>query len=767
MLLNTYILQDFLEGDLPDVSALCTDLSRVGLEVEGVHFFDLPQEVVIAQVISKEPHPNAQKLSICQVDRGGEILQIVCGAKNVCAGQFVALALPGAHLSACSLNIQPSTLRGVESFGMLCSSVELGLPKLYEGILILDSSLNRDEPLKLGTLLKDLPFFKGALLEIALTPNRGDCLSALGIAREISALYALRLKKPPKLSCSSLKTSPTLPASLPPCALGYATLELEEHTLPLEIALTLALQHNLQESLIANLLEYATYLSGVILQAYPNVSLEVRMSSEGFLYTQHANKTLATIGVSSPPNPPQISPYLLEASFIEPGHLCQSLHKQPQETTLALIHRTQRGSNPQVQEGLEWLALLLARFYPKASLQTSASISTLVPQALQITPQEITQVLGMQVDLERVCAILEGLGFGVEVVGDALTLHIPPYRHDIEGVHDIAEEILRFVGIDNAPKALLHTTETNNANPHYARYRFERALATKALALGFKEVAHYLFAKKEYLEVLGYPTLQENLDLLNPINADMSTLRTSLIPGLLQAVARNKNLGFKSIALFELGSVYNAQREESQSLAFLTTTLKTLPHYPHPKGQIWDFYAFAHALSSVIGAFELEPIMQEQTQEHAYLKIVYHPYQSAWLIQEGRRIGVLGAINPVLVQKEDLLEGFIAEIDRTALQQKPYQAQSFSKLPTSFRDLTLIVDKNCSFSALKQCLLGARIAHLKEVFPLDIYTENSEQIALSLRLKIQSQESLTDTQLQAITQQALGVLEHDFKAKLK
>ncbi|WP_120944237.1 YtpR family tRNA-binding protein [Helicobacter labacensis] len=763
MLLNTHTLEDFLEGSLPDVPTLCADLSRVGLEVEGASPFELPQEVVLAQVLTKDKHPNAEKLSICQVDSGSKVLQIVCGAKNVQAGQFVALALQGAYLPACKLNIQASTLRGVESFGMLCSSVELGLPKLYEGILILDSSLNRDQPLKLGTPLRDLPFFKGTLLDIALTPNRGDCLSVLGVAREISALYKLRLKSPPKLSFSALTTPPSLPQTLPPCALCYGTLELDTPFLPLEIALTLALQHNLQESLVSNLLEYSTYLSGVILQAYPNVPLEV-LSSEGFLYAQHANKTLATIGVRAP-TPPQTSPYLLEASFIEPSHLCQCLHSHPQESTPTLTHHSQRGSNPQVQEGLEWLALLLTRFYPEARLQVGTPLSTFSPPSLKLTLTEIASILGMPISYQQVHAILESLGFGLHAQEDTLTIQVPPHRHDIEGVHDIAEEVLRFVGIENIPPALLHTSETTSANPHYTRYCFERTLATKALALQFKEVVHYVFAKRERLIELGYPVLPQELDLLNPISADLNTLRTSLIPGLLEASAHNKSLGFKSVALFELGSIYNAKREEAQSLAFLASGFKTPPHYPHPKGQTWDFYAFARAISSVIGAFDLEPIAQEQ--ENPYLNATYHPYQSAWIIQEGQKIGVLGAINPILVQQEDLLEGFVAEVNRALLNQKPYKAQEFSKLPTSFRDLTLLIDKNCPFVALKQRLLEARIPHLKEVFPLDIYTENSEQIALSVRLKIQSQESLMESQLQAITQQALGVLEQHFNAKLK
>ncbi|WP_205588328.1 YtpR family tRNA-binding protein [Helicobacter vulpis] len=766
MLLNTYALHDFLEGSLPDVPTLCADLSRIGLEVEGVMPFELSEWVVVGKVLECAQHPNATKLSVCQVDVGSEVLQIVCGAANVGAGQFVAVALMGAHLQACNLDIQMSTLRGVESFGMLCSSTELGLPKLYEGILILDSSVNRDRALVLGTPLKDLPFFKGALLDIALTPNRGDCLSVLGIARELGALYPLCLKSPPQpISHASLEIS--LPPLLPPCALSYALLDGDTPVTPLEIALTLAWQHSLHPSPLENLLEYAAYLSGVILHAYPFGPLEVGVSTEGFLHAKQASQTLANIGVT-PPKPPRTSPCLIEASFIDPAYLCRCLHKHPQEhASLSLTYKTKRGSHPKVQEGLAWLAALLARFYPNATLQLGPSSHSLNPIRITLDIEDIAQILGLHVDGARVQEILTRLGFGVWAQGARLEIQVPSHRHDIATIQDVAEEVLRFVGLEHIPKQTLALSELSDTNPHYTRYKFERALISRALALQFKEVVHYLFAKKAFLHGLGYPTLPQELDLLNPINNDLNTLRTSLIPGLLQACARNKNLGFKSIALLELGSVYTPQREERSTLALLASGLKSLPHYPHPKGQAWDFYAFARAISSVIGAFDLEPITQEHAQENPYLNTTYHPYQSAWMVQEGQKIGVLGALNPLLVQKEDLLEGFIAEIDCTHLHPKPYKAQEFSKLPTSFRDLTLLIDNNHPFSALKTSLLKAQIPHLKEVFPLDIYTENADQIALSVRLKIQSEESLTDAQLQSVTQQALSVLERDFNAKLK
>ncbi|WP_199767500.1 YtpR family tRNA-binding protein [Helicobacter ailurogastricus] len=762
MLLHTAHLAQFLDISCLSVPTLCADLSRVGLEVEGVHAFNLPAEVVVAQVVSKSKHPNAEKLSLCEVDSGNGVLQIVCGAKNVEAGQFVALALKGAYLPACNLHIKPSTLRGVESFGMLCSALELGLPKLEEGILVLDSSINAYKPLKLGTPLKELVFFAGTLLDIGLTPNRGDCASVLGVAREVAALYGLKLTTP---SVQAPVKAPTLnlDKSAKHLALAYARLNAPSLSLPLEVRLSLALQHALSKDPLDNLLAYVTHLSGVILHAYPT-PLELKEDDLGFVRAYSQGIELSNIALDPPKNAGLNA--LIEASFLDPTYTATRLNAHSPKHAAGLTQRTTRGSEPQVLLGLALLQEVLKTLNAPA-LELESFYSQLETQSLDFHLTDITSLLGLELSVNRVKDILESLGFEVEVKRDRFSVQVPLFRHDIAQIADIAEEILRFVGIEHIPPVLLDLNEQTSHNPHYTRHSFERTLAAKALALQFKEVVHYLFAKKEHLEQLGYPTLQENLDLQNPISSDLNTLRTSLIPGLLQATAHNKNLGFKSVALFELGSVYSANREETQQLAFIASGLKSLPHYPHPKGTEWDFYAFANALSQILGNFSVQSISPQEQKEHPCLSTAYHPYQSAWVLMGGQKVGVIGAINPVLVQEWDLLEGFMAEIQGNALKPKPYIAQEFSKLPTSFRDLTLILDKNCPFSALQEALLEAKIPDLKEVLALDLYPENANQVALSVRLKIQSASALTDAQLQEVVQRALSVLESRFNAQLK
>ncbi|CRF46782.1 Phenylalanyl-tRNA synthetase beta chain [Helicobacter heilmannii] len=762
MLLHTAHLAHFLDISSLSIPTLCTDLSRIGLEVEGLHPFNLPEKVVVAKVLSKDKHPNAEKLSVCQVDSGTEVLQIVCGAKNVEAGQFVALALEGAHLPS-NLHIKPSTLRGVESFGMLCSASELGLPKFEEGILVLDSSINSYAPLKLGTPLSALPFFAGTLLDIGLTPNRGDCASVLGVAREIAALYGLKLNTP-SMPTPNNKPALNLAQSAKHLALAYAKFNAPSLNLPLEVRLSLALQNVLSKDPLDNLLTHITHLSGVVLHGYPNTPIEIKEDSLGFVRAYSQGTELSNIALNPPKNA-GLS-VLIEASFLDPTYTATRLSQHAPKHAPSLTQRTTRGSEPQVLLGLAILQETLQTLNGPA-LELESFYSGLEPKHIKFELNGITGLLGLALGADKVKNILEGLGFGVETKKEHFSVQVPLFRHDIAQVADIAEEVLRFVGIENIPSVLLDLNEQTSHNPHYTRHCFERTLATKALSLGFKEVVHYLFAKKEYLEKLDYPTLQEHLDLQNPINSDLSTLRTSLIPGLLQAVAQNKNLGFKSMALFELGSVYSADRKETQSLAFVASGLKSLPHYPHPKGTQWDFYAFATTLSHILGSFSLQTISPKEQQEHLYLSTTYHPYASAWIVIDGQKAGVIGAINPILVQEEDLLEGFIAEVQGSLLSPKPYKAKEFSKLPTSFRDLTLILDKDCPFSALQEVLKKVHIPYLQEVLALDLYPENANQIALSLRLKIQSQQALTDPELQEVVQQALSVLETDLGAKLK
>ncbi|EJB32517.1 phenylalanine--tRNA ligase subunit beta [Helicobacter pylori] len=747
-----------------DIAKLCEDLSRLGLEVESCIPCIAPKNVVVGKILEKAPHKNAEKLSVCQVDIGKEVLQIVCGAKNVAPNQFAPVALNGALIG--STTIAKTELRGVESHGMICSSIELGFPKINDGILELDESVGE---LVLGKELNEYAPFNTHVLEISLTPNRGDCLSVLGIAREISAFYHTPLKPIKALNFTPKSDLITLSAgeNIESHLAYYLVCNYSLKT-PLNIKLSLAHNNALSRNDLNNFLEFSTHFSGVIMNAYSlnktPMDLSVKNDENNLesVYINHQKRS--TIAIKHQDQKDLSECLLLEASYTDPISLSLKLHALKDKTLQkdnALIYRSARGSNPNLSDGLNFLSTHL-----KATiLESKQTEHSLKDRALTFQLEDITEILGLAVEKEKIQSILKNLGFKVSVKEpnskpQILEVIVPNFRHDIKTIQDIAEEILRFVGIDNLISKPLNCVSSKNSNPHYDTHRFFENLKHKALACGFKEVIHYVFYSKEKQQKLGFEVLEDSLELQNPITTELNTLRTSLVCGLLDASLRNKNLGFKSIALYEKGSVYNAKREEVQKLGFLVSGLQKKESYPDAKGKAWDFYSFAECVSKAIGDFSLEKLTTQTP--------INHPYQSAKIIQNHEIIGVIAKIHPKVIQELDLFESYYAEIDASKLKRPAMLLKPFSIYPSSVRDLTLIIDENTAFSKIKKALKDAQIPNLSEILPLDIFKESHNSIALSVRCVIHSLEkTLNDEEVNSAVQKALEILEKEFNARLK
>ncbi|GAA9554384.1 phenylalanine--tRNA ligase subunit beta [Helicobacter pylori] len=747
-----------------DVAKLCEDLSRLGLEVESCIPCVAPKNVVVGKVLEKAPHKNAEKLSVCQVDVGKEVLQIVCGAKNVAPNQFVPVALNGVLIG--STTIAKTELRGVESCGMICSSIELGFPEINDGILELDESVGE---LVLGKELNEYAPFNTHVFEISLTPNRGDCLSVLGIAREISAFYHTPLKPikalnfTPKSDLITLSAGENIESHL-----AYYLICNYSLKTPLNIKLSLAHNNALSENDLNNFIEFSAHFSGVILNAYSlnttPVDLSVKNDENNLesVYINHQKRS--TIAIKHQDQKDLSECLLLEASYTDPVSLSLKLHALKDKTLQkdnALVYRSARGSNPNLSDGLNFLSAHL-----KATiLESKQTKHSLKDRTLTFQLEDITEILGLAVEKEKIQGILKNLGFKVSVKEpnskpQILEVIVPNFRHDIKTIQDIAEEILRFVGIDNLVSKPLHCVSSKNSNPHYDTHRFFENLKHKALACGFKEVIHYVFYSKEKQQKLGFEVLEDPLELQNPITTELNTLRTSLVCGLLDASLRNKNLGFKSIALYEKGSVYNSKREEIQKLGFLVSGLQKKESYPDAKGKTWDFYSFAECVSRIIGDFSLEKLTAQTP--------INHPYQSAKIIQNNEIIGVIAKIHPKVIQELDLFESYYAEIDAFKLKRPAMLLKPFSIYPSSVRDLTLIIDENTAFSRIKKALKDAQIPNLSEILPLDIFKESDNTIALSVRCVIHSLEkTLNDEEVNSAVQKALEILEKEFNARLK
>ncbi|GHQ09788.1 phenylalanine--tRNA ligase beta subunit [Helicobacter pylori] len=747
-----------------DIAKLCEDLSRLGLEVESSIPCVTPKNVVVGKVLEKAPHKNAEKLSVCQVDVGKEVLQIVCGAKNVAPNQFVPVALNGALIG--STTIAKTELRGVESCGMICSSNELGFPKINDGILELDESVGE---LVLGKGLNEYAPFNTHVLEISLTPNRGDCLSVLGIAREISAFYHTPLKPIKALNFTPKSDLITL------CAgenieshLAYYLVCNHSLKTPLSVKLSLAHNNALSENDLNNFIEFSAHFSGVVMNAYSldatPIDLSVKNDENNLesVYINHQKRS--TIAIKHQDQKDLSEYLLLEASYTDPISLSLKLHALKDKTLQkdnALIYRSARGSNPNLSDGLNFLSAHLKA----AILESKQTQHSLKDRTLKFKLEDITEILGLAIEEETIQGILKNLGFKVSAKvpnskPQILEVVAPNFRHDIKTIQDIAEEILRFVGIDHLISKPLDSVSNKKSNPHYDTHRFFENLKHKALACGFKEVIHYVFYSKEKQQKLGFEVLEDPLELQNPITTELNTLRTSLVCGLLDASLRNKNLGFKSIALYEKGSVYNSKREEIQKLGFLASGLQKKESYPDAKGKAWDFYSFAECVSKVIGDFSLEKLTTQAP--------INHPYQSAKIIQNHKTIGVIAKIHPKVIQELDLFESYYAEIDASKLKRPAMLLKPFSIYPSSVRDLTLIIDENTAFSKIKKALKDAQIPNLSEILPLDIFKESDNTIALSVRCVIHSLEkTLNDEEVNSAVQKALEILEKEFNARLK
>ncbi|WQY20657.1 phenylalanine--tRNA ligase subunit beta [Helicobacter pylori] len=747
-----------------DIAKLCEDLSRLGLEVESCIPCVAPKNVVVGKVLEKAPHKNAEKLSVCQVGVGKEVLQIVCGAKNVAPNQFVPVALNGALIG--STTIAKTELRGVESCGMICSSNELGFPKINDGILELDESVGE---LVLGKGLNEYAPFNTHVLEISLTPNRGDCLSVLGIAREISAFYHTPLKPIKALNFTPKSDLITL------CAgenieshLAYYLVCNHSLKTPLNVKLSLAHNNALSENDLNNFIEFSVHFSGVVMNAYSlnttPIDLSVKNDENNLesVYINHQKRS--TIAIKHQDQKDLSEYLLLEASYTDPISLSLKLHALKDKTLQkdnALIYRSARGSNPNLSDGLNFLSAHLKA----AILESKQTNHALKDRTLEFKLEDITEILGLAIEEETIQGILKNLGFKVSIKEpnsrpQILEVVAPNFRHDIKTIQDIAEEILRFIGIDHLISKPLDSVSNKKSNPHYDTHRFFENLKHKALACGFKEVIHYVFYSKEKQQKLGFEVLEDPLELQNPITTELNTLRTSLVCGLLDASLRNKNLGFKSIALYEKGSVYNSKREEIQKLGFLASGLQKKESYPDAKGKAWDFYSFAECVSKVIGDFSLEKLTTQAP--------INHPYQSAKIIQNHEIIGVIAKIHPKVIQELDLFESYYAEIDAFKLKRPAMLLKPFSIYPSSVRDLTLIIDENTAFSKIKKALKDAQIPNLSEILPLDIFKESDNTIALSVRCVIYSLEkTLNDEEVNSAVQKALEILEKEFNARLK
>lgn len=769
MIVTRHWLNEWI--DLQDITTeqLAKTFNAIGLEVDRVVRYRIPENIVVGKVLTCEKHPDADKLNVCQVDVGGETRQIVCGAPNVAAGQFVPVAVVGAVMPG-GLEIKPVKLRGVDSAGMICSATEIGLPKTNDGILVLDESIGA---LETGKALSTYPLLNDDLIEIELTANRGDCLSIRGVARDLCAAYEKSLK--PRVEeredekrigigkLLKLKVDGEIDATL-----RYHAVAMESFALPLLTTLRLAMIEESRDTVVEAWLEYATHSTGVILRAYPVDffrsaadgvgEIVVRKDETGFAAV-YGQQRASIIGirqddVSRPRD--MRGTIVIEASYIAPEIISQKMA----ETKLKsgpLYYRTSRGSEPELCIGTDFL---LGRIEEEGSGKIYGGklvySEEFEAKHIGIDMSYIRSIVGTDIDKSRVANILKNLGFDISKSSEGhFIVGVPRYRHDIANRQDLIEEIVRIVGIDNIPSKPLVLTEADRLTEDYFAFRKKQLYRQRAAQSGFFESVHFIFNERAQLEKAGFASIAKALELLNPIAGTLDTLRPTLLLGLLNAASSNVKNGRKRVPLFEIGSVFDEARRESVKIALLFSgDLHEEGLENAGKPETVGFDSFARLLSDVIGDITLKPCLPTHK--------LAHPYQSAAVYQRGEKVGEMFTLHPSVQEEMDLGRTVMFEGDFDALPYEKVEAKPYSKYQAAFRDLSILMPKTMPYAQVADVIEEGRSDEIVRFYPLDRYTDESlgDAMSLTVRFVLQSQEkTLEEEDITAAMQGVLDALQ--------
>ncbi|HIC44757.1 MAG TPA: phenylalanine--tRNA ligase subunit beta [Sulfurimonas sp.] len=748
MIITKSWLNEWVNIESKSGEELCKTFNSIGLEVDRHEVYTVPAKIVIGHVISCEKHPDADKLNICQVDIGTSVRQIVCGASNVCPNIYVAVATIGAVMPG-GLKIKPVELRGVESVGMICSSTELGLPAIDDGIMILDNSIGE---LKLGSALCENPYLNDELIELELTANRGDCLSVNGVARDLSAAFNIELKERRKSVAEEKQVGigRILQLSHPrntDVKLMYKAVNQNSFTLPLLLRLRLSMIEEECKSAIDALLFYATYSSGVILRAYgyssfpmvqDKAQIILEVDENGYAITK-GNSKASTIGIiqyeeSRVNKDDEI--IILEASYIHPDTISRKMAEKKIENG-PLFYRTSRGSEPNLEFGLEYCQELFNAYAQTeiygGSLELNSHHEDIV---LQLSIEDISNTIGMDVEKINVTQVLQNLGFNMlKSQAGQIVVGVPQFRHDVSHDQDIIEEIVRLIGIDNIPSKPYSFTEQpheNDASSFFAKRKYYRE---RAASCGFYESVHFIFNERAKLKSFGFELVNEELDLVNPIAGTLDTLRSTLCLGLIEASSANAKSGRKQIKLFEVGSVFDDKRNEFIKMGFVFSGQASSEGVSnHGKPQAVGFEDFVQNISNVIGNFELRPV----EISHA----LAHPYQSAEIIVDGNVMGTLFKLHPSVAKEYDLDDTYLCEISFDTLEYKLNTFSSYSKFQASYRDLSLVIPKSLRYAQLRDVINEAQSEEIIRFYPVDTYEseELGNNMSLTLRFMLQSED---------------------------
>ncbi|MDC4358468.1 phenylalanine--tRNA ligase subunit beta [Acinetobacter baumannii] len=775
-----------------DSDTLSDQLTMLGLEVDELAPVAKPfTGVVVGEVLTVEQHPDADRLRVTTVNIGsGEPLQIVCGAPNVRAGMKAPVATIGAVLPG-DFKIKKGKLRGVESQGMLCGASEIDLEDKIDGLL----ELPDDAPV--GVNIREYLKLDDNVIDISITPNRGDCFSIRGIAREVAVINQLQMNEPEIKSVDATITDEkkvVISTDGAPRYLGRVIKNVNvKAATPEWMEQALARSGIRTHSILVDVTNYVLMELGQPMHAFDLAKIEgtvhVRQAQpqeklqllndqevelqEDVMVIADDQKALAIAGImgglaSSVTD--DTSDIFLESAFFAP---------------LAIAGRARRfglhtDSSQRYERGVDFELPLIAMNRASQLIQelaggefgpiTVAEKSDLLPkrEAIELKQVQVDQLLGYKVAAEFITDALTRLGCEVTVQANGEWSVVPPsHRYDMAIYQDLIEEVARIDGYDNIQISL------PSMDVQLAKYqdRFEIAqLRQTVVTLGYQEAISFSFADAKLEKQLN-PQVSP-LMLANPISSDLAAMRSTLLSSLIPCVQYNLNRQQSRVRFFELGLRFDYQNANSiQDLKQIPTLALVAvgsrePESWHAKPQPMDFFDFKGEVEEILAAGRVK--VEYVRSERPWL----HPGQSAEILVDGQSIGYLGRLHPSLENELDLSTTWVAELDQAAvLQSYVSNFTELSRFPSVRRDIALLISDNINVRDIQQLIEKTGGELLDSTWLFDVYTgqgveEGKRSLAFALLWQHPSR-TLEDAEIKSGMDNIIQVLENTYQATLR
>jgi phenylalanyl-tRNA synthetase beta chain len=797
-------LKDYVDFDL-NADDLSHRLTMAGLEVDAMERLGEGLEsVIVARLADVQAHPDADRLTVCTVETGSVTQQVVCGAKNHKTGDLVALAQVGTVLPG-NFKIKKSKIRGQESCGMLCSVSELGLGEAADGILILPADL------PLGKPVFDVLGLKDVMYEIGLTPNRADCLSVVGVAREVSAMVGSPLSLPQPVvneSTQSIadKTSVVIEdADLCP---RYAARLIEgvkigpspEWLVRRLEAIGMRSINNVVDITNFVMMELGQPLHAFDFNLLRDQRIVVRRAADGDKFTtlDDQERTLmasdlvicdgegpvALAGVMGGLNSEvqdDTRDILLESAYFNPIAIRRTSKRLGLHTESS--HRFERGTDVDVVPlALDRAAAMIAELAGGAVAAGVVDVypDELVRKIITITASRTSQVLGLEVDADDIRKKLDAIGLKSELILDrrdgAVSVEIPNFRPDLEREIDLIEEVARLIGYDHIPVTMPVSTLTCQQLPEHLS--LERQVRDCMAQRGFAEVINYSFFNADCLEKVRFPEddpRRQNVQILNPLNEEQGSMRTTLVPSLLETAARNQAYRCDDLALFELRPVF--QPVDSSDLPCESLRLSALIcGRREPQG--WaqadddaDFFDMKGVVEDLLNQLRITDVCWQAEHDETF----YHPGKSCALYKGERLLGTLGELHPEVSRNFDVNSSTIlCDLDVEALIELCGGTTKFkplSRYPDVQRDSAFLVDAEVSAQKVFAVLGKVKLKDLESIELFDVYCgegvpEGKKSLAIRACYRALDR-TLTDELIQNLHGKLIRAMEKELGAELR